>query len=82
MSFIPVKPQPPGPVPHGAHCAGGMPGWIPCESCARAEAALCIAFWQTMGGVPPIVRHHVKTRMAGYTRKPAQLSPIASVDWA
>jgi len=66
MSFITVAKQPEGVIPHGTHCAGGTPGWEPCESCARGEVALGIAFWKTMGGVPPIVRHHIKIRMASY----------------
>lgn len=80
MSFITVPKQPPGPIKHGRHCAGGTPGWKSCEKCARAEAALCIAFWQTMGGVPPIVRQHIKQRMAEYKTGQAEVSPLVSIE--
>jgi hypothetical protein len=68
MSFITVAKQPAGVIPHGGHCAGGTPDWKACEACARREAAACIAFWQTMGGVPEIVRVHIKARMAFYVK--------------
>jgi hypothetical protein len=82
MSFITVEEQPAGEIRHGRHCQGGKPGWKACQRCAAKEAAACVAFWETMGGVPEIVRMHVTERMTGYTRKPVTVSPIALIDWA
>lgn len=76
MAMMTTRPQPAGPIRHGQHCAGGVAGWMACEACAVKQVKACHAFWETMGGVPEVVRVHTAERLAWYGRR-AAMSKVA-----
>jgi hypothetical protein len=47
-----------------------------CEACAVKQVKACHAFWETMGGVPEVVRVHTAERLAWYGRR-AAMSKVA-----
>ena len=83
MAMMTTRPQPEGPVRHGRHCAGGVPGWHCCEACAIKQVRACHEFWVAVfSSVPEIVQVHTAERLAWYSRKQVKVSPIVFVETA